>query len=72
VVLDDSLRETAAVLEVGDEPVARVESASGSPARPMSEDQLALKVRRLAGGRLAGALEPHVAARDVLAATGLV
>ena len=72
VRLDQSLPETGAVLEAGGEELARLESATGSPASPMTEDQLAAKVRRLTGGRLEGVLaEPTALARDLLAATGL-
>ncbi len=72
VRLDESLPETAAVVELRGEALARVESATGSPAHPMTEDQLSAKLRRLAGGRLDGILQESKAlARDVLAATEL-
>jgi 2-methylcitrate dehydratase PrpD len=69
---DDSLAEQEAVLRAGDEELARVEAALGSPARPMSEAQLAAKVRSLAGDRLEGILDdPDRPAAEVLAAAGL-
>jgi hypothetical protein len=44
----------------------------GSPANPMRREQLAAKLRRLAGTRLHGLLDdPTAAARDALAASGL-
>jgi 2-methylcitrate dehydratase PrpD len=72
VRLDTSLPENGAVLEPdGGEPV-RMDSATGSPARPMSDEQLSDKLRRLAGSRLDGVLgEDTVPIAEVLAATGL-
>ena len=69
---DERLGQSEAVLYDSDEEVARVEVALGSPARPMSEEQLAAKVRALAGDRLDGALEVRARpAYDLLAAAGL-
>jgi 2-methylcitrate dehydratase PrpD len=70
--LDDSLPETAAVLRLeGHEPL-RVESAIGSPARPMTDDQLAAKRELLAGGRLDLVIaSPAATAREVLDTAGL-
>ena len=57
------------MLEAGGREVARVEAALGSPARPMSESQLAEKVKALAGERLDGVLDDgQRPARSVLAA----
>ena len=69
---DASLLESEARLEAGGREVARVEAALGAPARPMSPEQLADKVRSLAGERLDGALDdPSLPAREPLAAAGL-
>ena len=69
---DAALLESEAVLEAGGERLARVEAALGSPARPMTPEQLAAKVSDLAGTRLDGALDdPATAARDVQRAAGL-
>ena len=69
---DESLAQSEAVLYGGDEELARVEAALGSPARPMSEAQLAAKVRGLAGDRLDGALDdPSRPAGQLLSAIGL-
>lgn len=60
VRLDDNLAQSEAVLDWrGDhDPIEiRVEAARGSPQRPMSEEQLANKVRALTGNRLDGALD---------------
>jgi 2-methylcitrate dehydratase PrpD len=69
VRLDDSLAETAARLELDGEELAFVEAAGGSPARPMTGEQLTAKVKRLTGDRLDGVLE--ASAREVLTASGL-
>jgi 2-methylcitrate dehydratase PrpD len=53
---DEALAESEAVLTAAGEEVARAFAALGSPARPMSDTQLAAKVRDLAGNRLDGAL----------------
>ncbi len=72
VRLDDSLPETGAALALGSEELARVEWATGSPNNPMTGDQLAAKLSRLAGTRLDGLLdEPTAAAREALEASGL-
>jgi 2-methylcitrate dehydratase PrpD len=69
---DPGLLESEAVIEAGGRPLARVEAALGSPARPMDEAGLAAKVRGLAGKRLAGILDdPALPAREVLEAAGL-
>jgi 2-methylcitrate dehydratase PrpD len=66
------LGEMEARIELDGETVARVESALGSPARPMDAAHIEAKVRALAGGRLNGILDdPSAPARDVLAAAGL-
>jgi 2-methylcitrate dehydratase PrpD len=54
---DPSLGEAEAVLLAGGEEVARVRASRGSPQRPLSPEQLASKVARLAGDRLDGALD---------------
>jgi 2-methylcitrate dehydratase PrpD len=65
---DAGLLESEAILTAGDEPVARVEAATGSPRNPMTPDRLAAKVRDLAGDRLDGALgDPERPAADLLA-----
>jgi len=69
VRVDDSLAETAARLELDGEELGSVEAATGSPARPLTDEQLAAKVERLTGGRLDGVLE--ASAREVLAASRL-
>jgi 2-methylcitrate dehydratase PrpD len=53
---DDRLGEWEARVEIDGEQVARIETALGSPARPLEADQLAEKVRELAGDRLDGIL----------------
>ena len=69
---DESLGQSEAVLYDGGKELARVEAALGSPARPMSEEQLAAKVRGLAGDRLAGALDEVARpAGQLLSAIGL-
>lgn len=57
VVTDEGLGESEAVLLVGGEEAARVPYATGSPQRPMSDEQLTEKLRALAGNRLDGALD---------------
>ena len=54
---DRSLMESEAVLEAGDGQTARVDAATGSPRHPMTAEQLAGKVRSLAGARLDGCLD---------------
>jgi 2-methylcitrate dehydratase PrpD len=69
---DATLLESEAVLEAGGEIVARVETALGSPGRPMDAATLAAKVRSLAGTRLDGVLDdPASPVRDVADAAGL-
>src|SRR3954452_19057166 len=54
VRVDASLLESEAVLIAGEEEVARIPAALGSPARPMDDAALAAKVRDLTGDRLDG------------------
>jgi 2-methylcitrate dehydratase PrpD len=69
---DERLGQSEAVLYDGNEELARVGAAVGSPARPMSEEQLLTKVRGLAGDRLDGALDDlRRPAGNLLAAIGL-
>jgi 2-methylcitrate dehydratase PrpD len=70
--LDHSLPENGAVLALdGKEPVT-VDWAIGSPVKPMTADQLAAKLARLAGSRLDGVLDDlGVGAREVVSAAGL-
>jgi len=63
---DDSLREAEAVLALDGEVVARVETARGSPERPMTADELAAKCRMLAGERLEGLLDDSAAPAQTL------
>jgi 2-methylcitrate dehydratase PrpD len=72
ITSDASLGEQEAVLSAGGEEVARVTAALGSPERPMSAEQLAAKVRSLAGDRLDDILnDPDRPAADALTAAGL-
>ena len=72
VAVDAGLGEQEAVLRDGDQEVARVAAALGSPQRPMTADQLAAKVRDLAGDRLDGVLDdPGRPAAEALEAAGL-
>jgi 2-methylcitrate dehydratase PrpD len=58
VVTDDALGEWEARVSIGDDgPTVCVETALGSPERPLDADSLAAKVRELAGDRLDGALD---------------
>jgi 2-methylcitrate dehydratase PrpD len=57
VSTDSSLLESEFVLNDGDEEIARVKAALGSPAQPMDAGTLRAKVEGLAGARLAGALD---------------
>jgi hypothetical protein len=60
------------VLTLDGAEAARVTAPLGSPARPMTERQLAAKIRDLAGDRLEGALDdPGRPAADLLEAAGL-
>ena len=54
---DSALLESEFVLHDGDEEIARVRAALGSPARPMDADALQAKVERLGGAELARALD---------------
>jgi 2-methylcitrate dehydratase PrpD len=68
VETDPSLAESEFRLLSGDRELAHVLAARGSPQQPLSEDELAGKVRSLAGGRLDGALDDlDRPAADVLA-----
>jgi 2-methylcitrate dehydratase PrpD len=72
IAVDPALQEMEARIESGGETIARVETALGSPARPMDATQLQDKLRELAGRELDGVLDNStVPARDVLAAAGL-
>jgi 2-methylcitrate dehydratase PrpD len=72
VALDPRLGEMEARIDAHGETLARVETALGSPARPMDADELAAKLHGLAGGRLDGALDDLTApAAAVVAAGGL-
>jgi 2-methylcitrate dehydratase PrpD len=54
---DSALLESEFVLRDGDEEIARVRAALGSPARPMDADALQEKVERLGGAELARSLD---------------
>jgi 2-methylcitrate dehydratase PrpD len=54
---DDALLESEFVLLDGDDELARVKAALGSPDNPMDADALRLKAERLGGAELAGALD---------------
>jgi 2-methylcitrate dehydratase PrpD len=72
VSTETGLGEMEARLESGGERVARVETALGSPARPMDAERLRDKLHELADGGLDGALDdPRTPARDVVAAAGI-
>ena len=72
LALDPGLQEMEARIEVRGETVARVESALGSPQRPMDAARLATKVHELAGSRLDDVLDDLTApATAALAAAGL-
>jgi hypothetical protein len=51
------LAESEAILERGGRAVARVTAPRGSPGNPLTADEIAAKVRALAGGALDGALD---------------
>jgi 2-methylcitrate dehydratase PrpD len=69
---DARLGEMEARLESGGETVARVETALGSPARPMDAERLRDKLHQLADGRLDGALDaPGATAGEIVAAAGI-
>lgn len=64
---DAGLGESEAVLIVDGSEAARVSASRGSPGRPLSADELARKVSRLAGDRLDGILDdPARPAAEVL------
>jgi 2-methylcitrate dehydratase PrpD len=68
VETDPALAESEFRLLSGDRELAHTRAALGSPAQPMSEAELAAKVRSLAGERLDGALDDlDRPAADVLA-----
>ncbi len=73
VEIDDELRQSEAVLVWSSGATAapieiRVDAARGSPEHPLSDEQLAAKVRSLAGSRLDGALDdPARPAAELLA-----
>ncbi len=56
VVKDDSLGESEALVDWNGD-TSRVKAATGSPANPMTEDQLRDKMRRLVGNVLDGVLD---------------
>jgi 2-methylcitrate dehydratase PrpD len=57
VETDPALGEPEFRLRAGDHELAHVTAARGSPQHPQTADDLAAKVRDLAGGRLDGALD---------------
>ena len=66
--LDPSLPETGATIVVAGEELARVDAATGSPARPMPPAALADKVARLGAEHLAAMVEaPGTGARELVA-----
>lgn len=72
VRLDASLPESGAVVAIDGQDPATVEWAIGSPARPMSDEQLAAKLTQLAGNRLEGLLDDlRVDASEALSAAAL-
>jgi 2-methylcitrate dehydratase PrpD len=64
---DPALGESEFELVAGDRRLAHVLAARGSPSQPLSAEELAAKVRALAGDRLDGALDDDRPAADVLA-----
>jgi 2-methylcitrate dehydratase PrpD len=58
---DRALGESEFALLAGDEELARVDAARGSPEHPLAAEDLRAKVRDLAGERLDGALEDDAA-----------
>jgi 2-methylcitrate dehydratase PrpD len=69
---DPSLLESECVLSDGEEELARVRAALGSPEKPMDERTLRAKVEDLAGAELAAALDDlDRPAADLLALAGL-
>ncbi|PWU18330.1 MAG: hypothetical protein C5B48_14815, partial [Candidatus Rokuibacteriota bacterium] len=72
VTTDARLGEMEARLESGGATVAHIETALGSPARPMDAKRLRDKLHELADGRLDGVLDDHgVPAAEVVAAANL-
>jgi 2-methylcitrate dehydratase PrpD len=72
VSTDRALLESEFVLRDGDEEIARVRAALGSPSKPMDAAALRDKVERLAPARLAGALDDlGRPAADLLEVAGL-
>jgi 2-methylcitrate dehydratase PrpD len=69
---DAALLESEFVITNGDEELARVKAALGSPDQPMDADALRLKVERLGGAELAAALDDNRRpAADLLELAGL-
>jgi 2-methylcitrate dehydratase PrpD len=69
---DDALPAFGAVLVAGGRELARVEAPKGSPARPVTPEELEEKLRDLAGDRLAGVLaDLDASAARVVDAAGL-
>jgi 2-methylcitrate dehydratase PrpD len=69
VELDDSLPQSAAVLSLNGAQLARVETALGSPNRPMSPERLGAKLSTLGAAHLRELVEsPHTTARELEAA----
>jgi 2-methylcitrate dehydratase PrpD len=68
VVTDPALLESEAILERDGTRIARVEAALGSPAQPMSAEQLGAKIRALAGDRLDGILDDEARATSTVLA----
>jgi 2-methylcitrate dehydratase PrpD len=69
VVTDDRLDESEAVLVIGDQRVATVKAAVGSPARPMTAPQLAAKVKDLGAETVVAVMDdPQRPVADLLAA----
>jgi hypothetical protein len=70
--VDDSLGEWESRVTIGEcGPAVQVESALGSPQRPLDPASLAAKVHELAGDRLRGALDDRTRpAVELLAAIG--
>ncbi len=68
---DEAVAESAAILEIEDRSWS-VRVARGSPQRPLTDDEMASKVRSLVGTRLDGMLDDaSVSARAVVEAAGL-
>jgi 2-methylcitrate dehydratase PrpD len=68
---DPALGESEFALVAGDDELVRVRAARGSPERPLDAEQLAAKVRGLAGDRLDGALGDHaLPAAELVAVLG--